>query len=204
MSINGENKKGKGGENNLSPPPLSHDFGEVEPAAVMVQTEGMVCAKTGDDVKADAFARRKLRHEGTGSGNDADSLLVVHRRQSLLFRGTTAGFDFHKGNRAMILRHNVYLCAIHGDVARQDFIALADKIETCRLFALFAQKIVFCHEFWIMRWLKMSPHSLSKRPRHRYFRVSCTKMPLRKSKERRFGIAISAFMQSAMFQTTLS
>lgn len=37
---------------------------------------------------------------------------------------------------------------------------------------------------------------------HRYFLVSCTMIPLRQSKEIRFGMAIKAFMQSAMFQTS--
>lgn len=43
--------------------------------------------------------------------------------------------------------------------------------------------------------------SLSSLSLHRYFLVSCTSMPLRNRSDRRFGIAMSAFMQSAMFQT---
>ena len=43
----------------------------------------------------------------------------------------------------------------------------------------------------------------SRRSRQRYLRVSWTRMPLRKRSDSRLGMAISAFMQSARFQTTV-
>ena len=43
--------------------------------------------------------------------------------------------------------------------------------------------------------------SRSRCPRQRYLRVSWTMMPLSNNNDKRFGIAIRAFMQSARFHT---
>ena len=97
------------------------------------------------------------------------------------------------------------------DVFRKDillvFVDLIIKARSavmqCRAFVFLLPFRVFSFcVFYSNSSISFSSMSLSNWSLHRYFLVSCTMIPLRQSREIRFGIAIKAFMQSAMFQTS--